>query len=123
RLERLARLEVEVVRRLVEHEEVRARGDDDREGEAAALAAGERDDRFLVRVPAGEEEAAEERLRLGPLEPGAGHRRLEHRPTLVELRLVLGEVRGNDAVAEPHLAAGRGAVAEQRLEERRLAGA
>jgi len=39
-LERLAALEVEVVRRLVEDEEVRARGDDERERESAPLAAG-----------------------------------------------------------------------------------
>ena len=38
-LERLPALEVEVVRRLVEHEEVRARGDEQREREAPALAA------------------------------------------------------------------------------------
>ena len=62
--ERLARLEVEVVRRLVEHEEVRARGDDVREREPAPLAAREHRDRLLVLVPAGEEEAAEQRLRL-----------------------------------------------------------
>ena len=63
-LERLAALEVEVVRRLVEHEEVRARGDDEREREPAALAARERRDRLLVRLPAREEEAAEQVLRL-----------------------------------------------------------
>ncbi len=63
-LERLARFEVEVVRRLVEHEEVRARGDDDREREPAPLAAREHRDRLLVLVPAGEEEAAEQVLRV-----------------------------------------------------------
>ena len=47
-LERLAALEVEVVRRLVEDEEVRARRDDDREREPAPLAAGEHLDRLLV---------------------------------------------------------------------------
>ena len=67
-LERLAALEVEMVRRLVEDEEVRARRDDDREREPPPLAAGERGDRLLVRVPAGEEEAAEQRLRLRPRE-------------------------------------------------------
>ena len=40
-LERLAALEVEVVGRLVEDEEVRARGDDDRQREPPPLAAGE----------------------------------------------------------------------------------
>ena len=42
RLERLAALEVEVVRRLVEDEEVRARGHDEREREPSPLAARER---------------------------------------------------------------------------------
>ena len=60
-LERLAALEVEVVRRLVEDEEVRARRDEQREREPPPLAAGERRDRLLVRLPAGEEEAAEQR--------------------------------------------------------------
>jgi hypothetical protein len=41
-LERLAALEVEVVRRLVEEEQVRARGDDEREREAPERAATER---------------------------------------------------------------------------------
>ena len=41
-LERLAALEVEVVRRLVEHEEVRAARDDEREREPPPLAARER---------------------------------------------------------------------------------
>ena len=60
-LERLAALEVEVVRRLVEHEEVRARRDHEREREPAALAAREHRDRLLVLGPAGEEEATEQR--------------------------------------------------------------
>ena len=37
----------------------------------------------------------------GRFRPGAGHRRVEHRAALVELGLVLGEVRGLDAVTEP----------------------
>ena len=47
---------------------VRARRDDDREREPAALAARQHRDRLLVLVPAREEEAAEQRLRLGPLQ-------------------------------------------------------
>jgi len=88
-LERFARLQVKVVRRFVQHQEVRARGDDDRQREPPPLAAGERGDAFLVLVPAGEQEPAEERLRLRPFQAGAAHRRLEHRTALVELRLVL----------------------------------
>src|SRR5439155_20509354 len=99
------------------------RGDHDRKREAPTLTARERDDRLLVLVPAGEEEPAEERLRLRALEPGAPHRRVEHRPALVELCLVLREVRGDDAVSETRRAAGRVPLPEQRLEQRRLAGA
>ena len=119
-LERLARLEVEVVRRLVEDEEVRARGDDVREREPAPLAAGEDRDRLLVLVPAGEEEAAEQRLRLRPREVRRALRRLEHGVPLVELDLLLREVADRDAVAEPHAPAVRLALVEQRLEQRRL---
>ena len=64
RLERLAALEVEMVRRLVEHEEVRARRDGDREREPPPLAARQHGDRLLVLVPAGEEELAEQVLRI-----------------------------------------------------------
>ena len=51
-LERLAALEVEVVGRLVDDEEVRAGGDDEREREPPPLTSGERDDRLLVLRPA-----------------------------------------------------------------------
>ena len=94
-LERLAALEVEVVRRLVEHEEVRARGDDEREREPSPLAAGERGDRLLVRLPAGEEEAAEQRLGLRPRQPRRALGAIEHAAALVELDLVLREVGGH----------------------------
>ena len=87
-----------------------------------ALAAREHGDRLLVLVPAREEEPAEQGLRLGPLQPGAAHRRVEHRAALVELRLVLREVR---AASTPWprrtLPARRCALAEDRLEQRRLA--
>ena len=78
-LERLARLDVEVVRRLVEDEEVRARRDEQREREPPALTARERGDRALVRLPAREEEPAEERLRLRARQPGRRGGRVEHR--------------------------------------------
>src|SRR4051794_18322886 len=59
RLERLAALEVEVVGRLVEHKEVRARGDGHCQREPAPLAAGKDGDRLLVLVPAREEKLPE----------------------------------------------------------------
>ena len=52
-------LEVEVVRRLVEQQQVRARGDDERQRQPAPLAAREHGDRSLVHLPAREEKAAE----------------------------------------------------------------
>ena len=69
-LERLAALQVEVVRRLVEQEQVRARGDDEGEREPPPLASRERGDGPLVHLPAREEEASEQVLRLRTLEPG-----------------------------------------------------
>jgi hypothetical protein len=69
----------------------------------------------LALVPAGEEEAAEERLRRRPLQPRRAHRAFEHAAALVELDLVLGEVRELDAVAQSAEAA-----ADDRLEQRRL---
>ena len=71
RLERLAALEVEMVRRLVEDEQVRARGDDEREREPAPLAAREHRDLLLVGLPAREQEAPEEVLRLRPRQPAS----------------------------------------------------
>ena len=112
-LERLAALEVEVVRRLVEHEEVRPGRDEQRQRQAPALPSGQRRDRPLVHVPAGEEEAAEERLGLRPLEPRRPLRAVEHAAALVELGSLLREVRRDDAVAE--------LPREQRLDERGLA--
>ena len=76
---------------------------------------------FSCSVPAGEEEAPEQVLRVGPLQAGRRLRAVEHAAALVELDLVLGEVRGLDAVAEPDRPAGGLAVAEHRLEQRRLA--
>ena len=88
-LERLAALEVEVVGGLVEHEQVRARCHHHGEGEPPALAAGQRRHLLLVLRPAGEEEAAEQRLRLRPLQSGHRHRAFEHRAALVQLDFVL----------------------------------
>ena len=94
-----------------------------REREPAPLAAREHRDRLLVLVPAGEEEPAEQVLRVGALEAGHRLHALEHRAARVELELLLREVRRLDAVAELHASGRRVAPAEHRLEQRRLAGA
>ena len=120
RLERLAALEIEVVRRLVEDEQVRAARDDEGEREPAALAARQRRDGLLVLLPAGEQELPEELLGLRTAEAGGGDGRVEHRPALVKLGLVLGEVRRHDAVAQLDPAGVRFAAPEDGLEERRL---
>ena len=121
RLERLARLEVEVVRRLVEHEEVRAGRDHDREREPPPLAARER------RRPASRARPSRRRgtaRAASAPRAAAGRcrdRRVEHRAALVELGLVLREVRRLDAVAKPHAPGHRRPAAQDRLEQRRLA--
>ena len=73
-------------------------------------------------VPAGEEEAAEQVLRVGPRQPGHRLDALEHGAALVELDLLLREVGGIDAVPEPRRAAVAVAPPEHRLEQRRLPG-
>ena len=120
-LERLATLEVEMVRRLVEQEQVRARGDDEREREPPALAAREHRDGPLMHLPAREEEPAEEVLRLWTLKPRGVLCDRKHRPALVELDLVLREVRRLDAVAEPQLSGDGLPAAEECLQQRCLA--
>ena len=94
--------------------------DDDRQRQPPPLAAGEHAHRLLVRLPAGEEEPPEQVLRLGAPQPGHRLHALEHRAALVELGLVLREVRRHDAVADPDALA---PAAEERLEQRRLPGA
>src|SRR5262249_13225879 len=120
RLERLTALEVEVVRRLVEDEKVRAARDDQREREPAALAPRQRGDPLLMLLPAGEAESPQELLRLGPAQACRGPSRVEHRAALVELGLVLGEVRRYDAVTELRVAGRWIAKVEDRLEQGRL---
>src|SRR5205085_3256083 len=120
RLERLAALEVEVVRRLVEHEEVRAGRNDDREREPAPLPTREDAHRLLVLRPTGEEKATEQGLRVGTLEARHRLHALQDAAALVELDLLLREVRRFDSVTEPHGAGRPLTLAEHRLEQRRL---
>ena len=121
RLECLAAFEVEMVRRLVEHEEVRAGGDRHCEREPATLAARKHGDRLLVLVPAGEEKLAEQILRLGAREPCHRLHALQHGAARVELQLLLREVRSFDAVTEAYATGRCLAAAENRLEQCRLA--
>ena len=121
-LERLAALDVEVVGRLVEDQHVGARGDEDRQREPPLLAAGDVAQR-LLRVGAGEEEAAEQVAGLLPAEPGLALRGVEHRPLAGGGVGVLGEVADLDVVAEPDRARGRLGAAGEGLDQGRLAGA
>ena len=97
-LERLAALEVEVVRRLVEDQDVGARVDEDRQRQPPPLAAREPLDRLLGRL-AGEQELAEQRARLVRRQPRGALGGLEHAGGRVELLGVLGEHAELDVVA------------------------
>src|SRR5579884_2576928 len=107
-----------MVGRLVEDEEVGAGGDGDGEREPAPLAAGEDGDRLLVLVPAGEEEAPEQVLRVRPREARHRLHALENRAARIQLELLLREVADLDAMADADALA-----ADDPLEQRRLAGA
>src|SRR5919197_4118924 len=110
-----------MVGRLVEEQEVRARGDDERKREPAPLAAGQLDDGLVLLLPAREEKAPEEVHSLRPLQSGRLLCAVEHAAGLVQLDLVLREVGRYDAVAKPQRAGDRLPEPEQRLEESRLA--
>ena len=121
-LERLAALDVEVVGRLVEDQHVGAGGDQDRQREAALLAAGDVVER-LLRIGAGEEEAAEQVARLLAAEAGLALGGFEHGPVPRRRLGVLGEVADLDVVAGPHRAGGGLALLGEGLDQGRLAGA
>jgi hypothetical protein len=93
-LEDVARLDVEVVRRLVKAEQVRRIGEQLREGETSLLAPGEDADLLVHRVAA-EQECAEQLADLGGGQPRRGVVQLiEHGLGRIErLDLVLREVR------------------------------
>ena len=106
-LERLAGLEVEVVRRLVEDEDVRAARDEDRQREALALAAAESPSSgFSASSPLKRKRPSSARAWFGvrPVRLLGG---LEHRARAAELELlaVLAEVADLDVVAGAQLAA------------------
>ena len=121
-LERLAGLEVEVVRRLVEDQHVGAGLDEDGQRQAPALAAAEPVER-LVDLLAAEQEAPEQRARLVGRQAGALRGGLEHgaRAAALELLGVLAEVADLHVVAGAQPAAVELAPPDERLDERRLA--
>src|SRR5207249_3371811 len=120
----LLALDVEVVRRLVEDEQVVVLGDELREGEARAFPAAELADAAVDRVPP-EPEAAEEAPR-----PGLRRRRIPHAADLleegageVELLRLLREVADLQVLAPEHGSRIRLLASDQDLEEGRLPGA
>src|SRR6266571_1877884 len=120
----LLALDVEVVRRLVEDEEVVVLGDELREGEARAFSAAELADAAVDRVPP-EPEATEEAPR-----PGLRRRRIPHAADLleegageVELLRLLGEIADLQVLAAEHGSRVRLLTSDQHLEEGRLPGA
>ena len=121
RLERFAALEVEVVRRLVDDEEVRAGRHHERQRKPPSFTAGKHDDGLLVLGPPGEEETPEQLLRVGALQARCALDALQHRATCIELHLLLREVRRHDAVAETHEAVVGLAPLQDGLQQRGLA--
>src|SRR5207245_9161401 len=117
-------LDVEVVRRLVEDEEVVVLGDELREGEARPFSAAELAHAAVDRVPS-EPEAAEEAPR-----PRLRRRRIPHAADLleegageVELLRLLREVSDLQVLAAEHGSRVRLLASDQDLEEGRLPGA
>ena len=121
-LERLAALDVEMVGGLVEDEDVGAGGDEDRQREPPLLAAGDVGE-LLLDLGAGEEEAAEQGARLGPLSPVSRWAASSTVPLAGGGLGVLGEVAEVDVVAGADAAGGRLAAAGEGLDQGRLAGA
>src|SRR5207237_5028438 len=117
-------LDVEVVRRLVEDEEVVVLSDELREREARTLSAAELADPAVDRVPAKPEppeEAPRPRFRWGRMAHAADF--LQEGAGEVELLRLLGEVADGQVLAAEHGARVRILASDQDLEEGRLAGA
>src|SRR5438445_8433636 len=119
----LLALDVQVVRGLVEDEQVVVLGDELREGEARAFSAAELADAAVDRVPS-EPEAAEETPR-----PRLRWRRIPHAADLleegageVELLRLLGEIADLQVLAPEHGSRVRLLASDQDLEEGRLPG-
>ncbi len=124
-LEDVAAREVEVVRRLVEHEQVHRVHHRLGEGEAGLLSARERAHQPIGGL-AREPERAQDRAHVAVprVRADRGLELLDHDPFLVEhIDLVLGEAGDVDVVAEHGRAGHGGELTEHDLEERGLAGA
>ncbi len=123
-LERLAALQVEMVRRLIEHEHVGSRADEDRQRQPAALAARELAQRLLGLL-AGEQEPPQERPRLVGRQSRGALRGLQWRAGAAgrELVGVLAQVAELDVVPCAQLARLELPATGERLDQRRLAGA
>ena len=120
-LERLARLQIEVVGRLVEDQYVGSAADQHGERQPPALAARQSRER-LLRLLAAEEELAEQCARLAGREPCGTPDGLEHRALVAELLGVLAEVADPHVVAAVQLARRECPRAGEGLDQRRLAG-
>ncbi|CAJ0800102.1 hypothetical protein LMG18090_03947 [Ralstonia mannitolilytica] len=120
--QRFARVEVQVVRRLVEQQQVGALPDDERERQARLFAAGERGDGCSRHVAA-EIEAAEKVAQLLLAHVGGQARQVQQRRGVVvqRLELVLGKVADLQAFAAADRARQRRQRIGQRFHERRLA--
>src|SRR6185436_5829102 len=116
-LELLDRLDVEVVRRLVEDEGVDAAGGEEREAGARALARRERHGRAQD-VLGAKAELREQRAGRPLLEVAED---LEQRLRPGERGAILLELTEDDAWPEPSAARGERPPAEERVEQRRLA--
>ena len=127
RLEQLERLEIEVVGRLIEHQDIRRAGEQAREEQAVPLAARERLD-GRPRALVGKQEIPQVAVHVTRL-PVDRHRivpvahRVEHRALGVELLALLIVVGRLHVCAPPHLPLVRRQLSQQQPQQRRLAGA
>src|SRR5690606_10402070 len=117
-------VEVEVIRRLVEQQQVRLPIHDRRKREARALAAGELAHRLEYPVAA-KREASEKVARILLAELRVDREEMLHRRAgkIERIDLVLGEVSDREMRAAQRFAADRLELAGKELDQRRLAGA
>ncbi len=117
--QRFAGRNVQVVRWLVQQEQVRATHHDLRQRKPVLLAAGE-GRYFLEYVFPGEEERAEQVAGIRRVEPRRVHRLLQHGLLPFESGELLVLVGGRDVVAEPEVAAFRGELPGGEAHDRAL---